>query len=500
MPHRVHCAQVIQLCTFQNNLFYRLKISPEESRLFIVGSAVELIEFISRMRKQGDEKELWKEKAKFQLVIDDKSNIDDWSYVDLEFSHFIEANAPFMRSVVSNLFFEKLSLTVVGYSDDSSENSTNASHDIFIKKAIGLAVFTLKNKQIENVINWVEIDAQNLDPHHVGIGDEIIMYGSGLNIYSPEFFNASLDKGYICQTLGQNEAYLCNMTWTPASQSLPVWCLETCKIIGIKLPVFINPKNFYQYSFILSIEHLVKTLKLHYISPIPKMVEDKFTEFSKSIVRINASGNYGSGVIIHPAGYILTNLHVIGTHEKVFVNGWIEAEVVCKSKGLYDLALLLLDSQGGVEYKALSIFRGRLQVDMHDNYYSTGYGFWNIIKGSAFWRGYIRKLVYHTDKYSNRRCQFISHSCDTFDGGSGGPIINSEGQIIGINFQNILYKYFDAKKQSQKIILSKFGFAISHEVFQEITDILYRKGLTNEEKYEFINGHYCMSYNGKAYL
>ena len=106
----------------------------------------------------------------------------------------------------------------------------------------------------------------------------------------------------------------------------------------------------------------------------------------------------------------------------------------------------------------------------------------------------------HRDKYGNDRCQFIAHSCDTYDGGSGGPIINSKGQIVGINFQNIMYKYSDAEKHTKTIIFNKMGFAISHEVFHEIEEILYRDGLTEEEKYEFINGHYCMTFNGKPYL
>jgi S1-C subfamily serine protease len=118
------------------------------------------------------------------------------------------------------------------------------------------------------------------------------------------------------------------MTCTPASQSLPVWNKETKNLIGIKLPVFINPKNLNQYSFILSIGQLVKSLSFSSIEYRPKMVEDKFNKISKAIVRVSAGRNYGTGVIIHPTGYVLTNLHVIGDFEKVNINDTINADVV----------------------------------------------------------------------------------------------------------------------------------------------------------------------------
>jgi len=68
------------------------------------------------------------------------------------------------------------------------------------------------------------------------------MYGSGLSIYSPEFFNQSLDKGSIWQIIGDFEGYVCNMTGFPSSQAAPVWMQNSNKMIGLKLPVFIDPK------------------------------------------------------------------------------------------------------------------------------------------------------------------------------------------------------------------------------------------------------------------
>lgn len=101
--------------------------------MFIVASAVELIEFMIRV--QGKDKNLkdWKERVKFQLLTYDGSNQNEMNYEDIEFSHFIESDAPTIKNVVNNIYYEKLSLTVVGYSGDSSQNSAKADLDTFTK-------------------------------------------------------------------------------------------------------------------------------------------------------------------------------------------------------------------------------------------------------------------------------------------------------------------------------------------------------------------------------
>lgn len=81
-------------------------------------------------------------------------------------------------------------------------------------------------------------------------------------------------------------------------------------------------------------------------------------------------------------------------------------------------------------FKILLPYTGRLKLDLKVDYFTTGYGLWSIIKAPAFSKGYLRKLVMHTDKQGEYRCQFVAHSCDLYDGSSGGPLINSIGQVV----------------------------------------------------------------------
>jgi len=260
----------------------------------------------------------------------------------------------------------------------------------------------------------------------------------------------------------------------------------------------LTQNNLYQYSFIISLRQVIKALEVS-IEPqhdLPK--ELKYSEISKSIVLVRAGNEYGSGVIIHPDGYVLTNRHVVENSDSATIADTYKANVICKSAGLYDLALLLI--KDGQNFPYLPVHKGPLLMGTKEEFYSTGYGMWLILRGSTFWKGYIRKLIHHTDPEGIYRWQFISHSCDTYDGNSGGPIINSKGEIVGLNFQNILLKYENSIGKTQKLLYSKLGFAISHEVFEKIINILFMKNFTKEEKYEVIKNSYAMSYQAKSYL
>ena len=315
---------------------YRLKLESGYSKLFVIGSAAEMIAYAIKHEKEAKDPKKWNNS--WILVIDDNSAID-YNYINLKFHHFHEPEAPFMKRIISNMYINGLSSTIVGFSEDSSRNSKVPDIDVFMKKSIGIAVFQLEDPKLADIIDWVEIDMTQISENTTSIGDSVIMFGSGFNVYSPEYFSQALDKGYISQIIGNSESYLCNMTTTGSSQCFPVWNQNTESLIGIKLPVFINPKNMYTYSFILSIQCLIKSLTYGHISA-PRIIEDNFSSISKAIVKIRAGAHYGTGVIIHPSGYVLTNRHVIEDSDTISINEEFDAEVFWKSTGLYDLALV----------------------------------------------------------------------------------------------------------------------------------------------------------------
>ena len=145
----------------------------------------------------------------------------------------------------------------------------------------------------------------------------------------------------------------------------------------------------------------------------------------------------GSGVVISPNGYILTNEHVVHNADIVKVTMsdgvTVDAEIV-GSATEYDLALLKVDGK-------------RLRYARLGDSEDLVVGEWAIAIGSPF--GHLLKDVQptvtvgvisalHRDVRKNRDSDqtvkdMIQTDAAINPGNSGGPLVNSSGEVIGIN-------------------------------------------------------------------
>lgn len=148
-------------------------------------------------------------------------------------------------------------------------------------------------------------------------------------------------------------------------------------------------------------------------------------------------GGYGSGCIIRPDGYIITNEHVVREAEDIWVtlpDGLdLQAEVV-GSAPRYDLALIKVDA-GDLPFAKLGDSDG-LMV-----------GEWVIAIGSPF--GHLLAdphptvtvgvvSAFHREVKAEASNNMILKDLIQTDaainpGNSGGPLVNSDGDVIGIN-------------------------------------------------------------------
>ncbi len=139
----------------------------------------------------------------------------------------------------------------------------------------------------------------------------------------------------------------------------------------------------------------------------------------------------GSGFVIHPDGYIITNYHVVESATKIFVafkdnKKTYKAEVVGKDKKT-DLALLkLLDSP-----KPLTA------ITLGDSDKIRA-GDWVIAVGNPFRLGHTVTAGIVSAK--SRRFpgggpydDFIQTDASINPGNSGGPLININGEVVGVN-------------------------------------------------------------------
>ena len=138
----------------------------------------------------------------------------------------------------------------------------------------------------------------------------------------------------------------------------------------------------------------------------------------------------GSGVIISPDGYIITNHHVIENSSEVLVttndNREYEAEVI-GSDELTDVAVLKINSNEKFEY----ILFGDSE--------NSQIGQWVLAVGNPYnlnstvTAGIISSKSRDLNEYDQINQSFIQTDAAVNIGNSGGALVNINGELIGIN-------------------------------------------------------------------
>ena len=138
----------------------------------------------------------------------------------------------------------------------------------------------------------------------------------------------------------------------------------------------------------------------------------------------------GSGVIISPDGYIITNYHVIENSSEVIVttnnNKEYEAEIIGFDE-VTDIAVLKITSN----IKLDSIFFGDSD--------STLIGEWVLAVGNPYnlnstvTAGIVSSKSRDLNEYDQKNQSFIQTDAAVNFGNSGGALVNIQGELIGIN-------------------------------------------------------------------
>ena len=138
----------------------------------------------------------------------------------------------------------------------------------------------------------------------------------------------------------------------------------------------------------------------------------------------------GSGVIISPDGYIITNYHVIENSSEVIVttnnNKEYEADIIGFDE-VTDIAVLKIDSNTNLDY----IFFGDSD--------STLIGEWVLAVGNPYnlnstvTAGIVSSKSRDLNEYDQKNQSFIQTDAAVNFGNSGGALVNIQGELIGIN-------------------------------------------------------------------
>jgi len=182
---------------------------------------------------------------------------------------------------------------------------------------------------------------------------------------------------------------------------------------------------------------------------------------STVLVRVekdNMVTGHGSGVIISEDGNILTNYHVVHNADKIRV--WLHKDrrrryhtaTVIGIDPVADLALIDIDPWPEEEFSYVNLEYDTDKIISGTEVYAVGAPLslnWSVTKGiinSINRQSFLTPYVY-----------LIQHDAVIQEGSSGGPLFNTDGNVIGIN----TYVIAPTKGKVQKIqIYSGMGYAV----------------------------------------
>lgn len=168
-----------------------------------------------------------------------------------------------------------------------------------------------------------------------------------------------------------------------------------------------------------------------------KFMEQHFAELAEQVksatVNIQMGAAQGSGVVISSDGYILTAAHVIGTPNKDATVTFLdevgdknkksfEAETLGIENGIDSGMLKIKESEGG-DFPYLDI---GISEDLKE-------GQWVMAIGHPGGIDTDRGLVVRVGRIIFKTNRVIRTDCTLVGGDSGGPLIDMNGEVIGIH-------------------------------------------------------------------
>ncbi|KKU05245.1 MAG: Trypsin [Candidatus Giovannonibacteria bacterium GW2011_GWA2_45_21] len=186
----------------------------------------------------------------------------------------------------------------------------------------------------------------------------------------------------------------------------------------------------------------------------PPVVSSKLTnaqiisKVKPAVVYIATNDGAGSGMILSTDGYILTNAHVVEDVSSATVtlsSGVSYFAIITGRNESLDVAVLKI---GATNLPTVELGNSD-NVVSGENVFALGFPFAASIKGEvSFTAGVISRRL-NGNTYS-----YFESTAEIHPGNSGGPLVNSSGQVIGINSASYTPMVIDGIQLGESIKLA----------------------------------------------
>ena len=176
------------------------------------------------------------------------------------------------------------------------------------------------------------------------------------------------------------------------------------------------------------------------VSSLPvRKPEDLAKRFGEAVIKVSTPGGLGSGFLIHPDGYAITNAHVIQGETKIKATVFSQeqldfrrdviddVEIIAVNNHL-DLALIKLEHPEGKPFPTVYV-QGAEKL-------SAGEGVFAIGSPLGLERTLSRGVVATTQR-NFEGITYIQTTTAINPGNSGGPLFNDRGEVIGVTNMKI---------------------------------------------------------------
>lgn len=209
-----------------------------------------------------------------------------------------------------------------------------------------------------------------------------------------------------------------------------------------------------------------------------------------SITSQTASGtSAGTGVIVSDAGYLVTNYHVVRRAQSIDVKLTDERELTASLVGedpVSDLAVLYIAADGLTPAQ----FGDSDTLRVGDSVVAIGDPLGVELRGTM--TDGIVSAISRDVQVDGRTMNLIQTNAALNSGNSGGPLINSMGQVVGINTMKI-----GAFADSSGV--EGLGFAIPSATVQEIVNQLLTQGYVSGRPWLGIEGESFSTFYQRFY-